>query len=175
MRNANSRSTSSIKTRAGMVAAALAGVLVSAPCFAFDKGTANFGVTLGAGRALDRDYTVIGGRIGYFFADGFEFAFSGELWRGNDPNIYKFTPELRYVWYQLLPVKPYAGGFYSRTVYDGLPDRNTYGAKGGVYLPVGPNANLSAGLVYERVENCNQATYRDCSQWYPEFGFIVTF
>ena len=171
------QSAAFITTRAALVAliSAVACIVLSTPAAAFEKGSVNGGITLGAGRALDRDYTVIGGRIGYFIADGFEFAFAGEMWRGNDPNITKFTPELRYVWYQLVPVKPYVGGFISRTLYDGLPDRNTYGAKGGVYLPVGPNAHLSAGLVYERIESCSQSTYRDCSQWYPEFGFNVTF
>ncbi len=142
---------------------------------AFDKGTSNFAITLGAGRALDRTYTVIGGRVGHYIADGFELAFSGEFWTDNDPDIMKFTPEARYVWYGLSPVKPYAGGFLSRTMYDGLPDRNTYGAKGGVYFQVGPNAHLGVGLVYERVESCDRATYGDCDQIYPEAAFSVRF
>jgi hypothetical protein len=151
------------------------GLAMAQPAAAFDKGSANIGITLGAGRALDRDYTVIGGRLGYYVADGLELGFSGELWRGNDPDIYKLTPEVRYVWYMLSPVAPYVGGFYSRTVYDGLPDRNSYGAKGGVYFAVSHNANLAVGLVHERIEGCSRTTYRDCSQTYPEVAFNVRF
>jgi hypothetical protein len=87
----------------------------------------------------------------------------------------KFSPEARYVWYGLSPVKPYVGGFLSRTMYDGLPDRNTYGAKGGVYFQVGSNAHVGVGLVYERLESCNSATYGDCDQIYPEAAFLVRF
>lgn len=158
-----------------LLAAAALGMMTALPAAAFDKGSANIGITLGAGRALDRDYTVIGGRLGYYVADGFELAFAGELWRGNSPNIYKLTPEVRYVWYMLDPVKPYVGGFYSRTFYDGLPDRNSYGVKGGAYFAVSHNANLGVGLVYERIENCQSATYRNCSQTYPEISFQATF
>jgi hypothetical protein len=157
-------------------ASVLAMLLVAPkPAAAFDQGSSNIGITLGAGRALDRDYTVIGGRVGHFVADGFELALSGELWRGNDPDIYKLTPEVRYVWYMMSPVQPYVGGFYSRTVYDGLPDRNSYGAKGGVYFSVSHNASLAVGLVHERIESCSSATYRNCSQTYPEVAFNVRF
>ena len=142
---------------------------------ALEQGSANIGLSLGSGRALDQTYTVIGARVGYFVADGFEFAIGAEMWRGDDPDIYKISPEVRYIWFHLPRLKPYVGGFYSRAIYDGLPDSNTYGAKGGVYLPVSPNANLAAGLVYERIEGCDEAVYSDCSSIYPEFSFIVSF
>ena len=171
--NARIKRTAGAALRTAVVALAL-GTAVS-PTAAFDRGSSNIGITLGAGRALDRDYTVVGGRFGYYAADGFEVALAGELWRGNDPDIYKLTPEVRYVWYQLAPVQPYVGGFYSRTVYDGLPDRNSYGAKGGAYFAVSHNASLGVGLVYEHIENCQRATYRNCSQTYPEVGFHVRF
>lgn len=150
-------------------------ILMIQPAAAFDKGSSNIGINLGAGRALDRDYTVLGARLGYYLADGFELAFGAEIWRGNDPSIYKLTPEVRYVWYMLSPVQPYAGGFYSRTVYNGLPDRNSYGVKGGAYFPVSHNASLGVGLVHERIESCQTATYRECSQTYPEISFNVRF
>lgn len=168
-RNARSR------LRIAMLTAFIASLATALPAAAFDKGSADIGITLGAGRALDRTYTVVGGRLGYFVADGFELAVSGEMWRGNDPNIYKLTPEVRYVWYMIEPFKPYIGGFYSRTFYDNLPDRNSYGAKGGAYFSVSPNASVGVGLVYERVENCQSTTYRDCSQTYPEVAFQARF
>lgn len=145
------------------------------PAAAYDKGSSNIGITIGAGRALGRDYTVVGARLGHYVADGFELGFSGELWRGNDPDIYKLTPEVRYVWYMMSPVQPYVGGFYSRTIYDGIPDRNSYGVKGGAYFSVSHNATLGVGLVHERIESCTNSTYVDCSQTYPEIAFHVRF
>jgi len=142
---------------------------------AFDKGTSSIAITVSAGRALDRTYTVIGGRLGHYVADGFELAIGAEFWTDNDPDIFKLTPEARYVWSGMGTIKPYAGGFLSRTMYNGLPDRNTYGARGGAYFQVGPNAHVATGLVYERVESCDSATYRDCDQFYPEIAFNVRF
>lgn len=161
--------------KSGTIGALLLVLFHSTSALALGQGSSTIGVTLGSGSALDRTYTVIGARLGYFVADGFEFSVGGELWRGNDPDIYKITPEIRYVWFHLPGVKPYVGGFYSRTVYDGLPDRNTYGVKGGAYFPISPNAHLSAGLVYEKIEACTTAVYIDCSQIYPEFSLNVSF
>jgi hypothetical protein len=164
------------RSRIGTLLVAVAlGMMPALPAAAFEQGSANIGITLGNGSALGQTYTVVGGRLGYYVADGFELALAGEMWRGNDPNIYKLTPEVRYVWYMMSPVKPYIGGFYSRTFYDGLPDANSYGAKGGVYFAVSHNASLGVGLVYERIENCSSATYNDCSQTYPEVAFNVSF
>lgn len=150
-------------------------LLVAVPGLAFQGGTSTGSLTVGAGRALDQNYTVIGGRLGYFYADGLELSISGEIWRDNKPNIYKFTPEARYVWFAAEPVKPYIGAFLSRTMYSGISDRNTYGIKGGGYFAVSPNANVSLGVVYERISSCNQAVYRDCSELYPEAAFHVRF
>lgn len=160
---------------ASVFAAVIAFLSAWTPAWAFERGSANVGLTIGAGRALDRTYTVIGARVGYYVADGFEAALAAEAWTDNDPKILKVTPEMRYVWYQNQTFKPYAGLFLSRTLYDGLPDANTFGAKGGAYVQVGPNAHLGVGIVYERVESCNSATYGDCDQLYPEVAFSVKF
>ena len=164
-----------LQLAAGLLAALAVCLAVPRPALAFERGTSSISITLGAGRAVDRTYTVIGGRIGHYVADGFELALGAEFWTDNDPDIFKITPEARYVWYGLSPAKPYAAGFVSRTMYNGLPDRNTYGAKGGVYFQVGPNAHVGVGAVYERVESCERSTYRDCDQLYPEVAFSVKF
>lgn len=154
---------------------AIASVTLANPAHALRQGTTNLGFGISSGRALDQTYTVIGMRLGYYVADGLEFAIGGELWRGDDPDIYKISPELRYVWFDLPNIKPYVGAFYARTIYDGLSDRNTYGMKGGVYMRVSPNAHLGAGLVYERIESCDVSVYKDCSELYPELSFNVSF
>lgn len=153
----------------------MASFAITAPAHALKQGTTNIGFGLSTGRALNQTYTVIGLRLGHYFADGLEFAVNGELWRGEDPDIYKIAPEVRYVWFDLPSVKPYIGAFYARTIYDGLADRNSYGLKGGVYMRVSSNAHLGAGLVYERIESCNPAIYKDCSELYPEVSFNVSF
>lgn len=141
----------------------------------FNRGNVSGSLSIGSGRALDNTYTTLGAGLGYMVSDGLMAGIGGEAWFGNDPDIYKITPEVRYTFAQVQPVKPYVGGFFSRTFYDGLEDRNSYGVRGGVYFPFSSNAAASVGLVYEKITNCEEATYRDCSQVYPEAGLLVSF
>ena len=142
---------------------------------AFDQGSSSISISLGAGKQLDQDYTVLAGRYGYYFVREFEGSLTIEAWRGNDPAIYKIVPELRYVYARMFPIKPYVGLFISRTLYQGLTDRNTYGAKIGAYFTLNPNAHLAIGAVTERIESCDTSVYRDCRQVYPEVGLHFTF
>lgn len=141
---------------------------------AFAAGNVTGSVSLGRGEALGRRYTTLGAGVGYMVADGLMAGINGELWMGEDPSIQKLTPEVRYIFTQVNPVKPYVGGFFTRTFYEDLDDRNSWGARGGIYIPFG-NAAMNVGLVYERVIDCNTSTYRDCSQFYPEVGLMVSF
>lgn len=141
----------------------------------FNRGNVSGSLSIGSGRALGNTYTTVGAGLGYMVADGLMAGINGEAWFGNDPGIYKITPEVRYTFTQMEPVKPYVGTFVSRTFYDGIPDRNSYGARGGVYFRFSSNAAANVGLVYEKISNCNEATYRDCSQVYPEAGLLVSF
>ncbi len=175
-------SVSSLDARSATVTAALLiGALIA--CFStqiqaaepFGRGNTTGSIFVGAGRALDREYTTLGGTLGYMVSEGLMLGVSAEIWLGNEPDIYKFTPEVRYTFTNVAPVKPYVGAFVSRTIYDGLPDRNTYGARGGIYMPVGSNAAFNVGLVYEKISGCNSSTYNDCSQLYPEAGVLFSF
>ncbi len=163
--------------RSFFAAAILAVMLVapSTPAHAFEQGASSISLSLGAGQQLDRDYTVIAGRYGYYFVREFEGSVAFEAWRGNDPQIYKIIPELRYVYSRAFPIKPYLAIFVSRTLYQGLSDRNTYGGKLGAYFTINPNAHLGIGGVYERIENCNADVYRDCRQVYSEVSLHFTF
>ena len=147
----------------------------SAPARAFEQGETSLSVSLGAGRQLDRRYTVLAGRFGYYFSPEVEASVALEAWRGNDPEIFKVVPELRYVYSRAVPVKPYVGVFLSRSFYDGLPDRYTYGVKLGGYFSLNRGANLGIGIVHERIESCSESTYRDCRQTYPEVAMHFTF
>jgi hypothetical protein len=141
----------------------------------FNRGNVSGSLFVGSGSALGETYTTLGVGLGYMVSDGLMAGISGEAWFGNDPNIYKITPEVRYTFFEVKPVKPYVGAFVSRIFYDGLEDRNSYGVRGGIYFPFSSNAAANVGLVYERISNCNESTYRDCSQTYPEAGVLVSF
>lgn len=143
---------------------------------AFEKGESSVALSIGSGQQLGRDYTVINGRYGYFFVKEFEASMALELWRGNSPEIYKIIPELRYIYSAPQTVKPYAALFVGFTNFSGaVADRTTYGAKAGVYLKLNPSAYLGLGLVHERIESCDSATYSNCQYTHPEVSLNFTF
>jgi hypothetical protein len=141
----------------------------------FDQGKVSGTVTLGRGEALGNTYTTLGAGVGYMVAEGLMAGISGELWMGDDPDIQKITPELRYTFTRVDPVKPYVGGFFTRTFYDGYEDTNSWGARGGIYIPFSAKVAMNVGLVYEKLMDCDEAVYRDCSQVYPEAGVLFSF
>jgi hypothetical protein len=143
---------------------------------AFEQGESSVALGIGSGQQLGRNYTVINGRYGYFFVKEFEASLALELWRGNSPEIYKIIPELRYVYSAPQRWKPYGALFVGYTNYGGaVQDRNSYGAKAGVYLRLNPSAYLGLGLVHERMENCDTAVYSNCQYTYPEVSLNFTF
>ncbi|MFN0039008.1 MAG: hypothetical protein ACKVP2_05825 [Burkholderiales bacterium] len=141
----------------------------------YARGHTTGSVVLGAGRALDRDYTILGATLGYMVADGLMLGISGQMWLGNDPDIYKITPDIRYTFPTVGSVRPYVGAFISTTIYDDLPDSETYGARGGIAIPFSSNAAMNVGVVYEKVVDCDTATYNDCSQVYTEASILFSF
>jgi len=166
-----------------IVLAAAAMLIVAATLWAstshaaepFNRGNMSGSLAVGSGSALGNTYTTLGVGLGYMISDGLMAGIGGEAWFGNDPNIYKITPEIRYTFTQVRPAMPYVGAFVARTFYDDLDDRNSYGARGGVYFRFSSNAAVNVGLVYEKISNCDDATYHDCSQVYPEAGLLVSF
>ena len=55
--------------------------------------------------------------------------------------MYKITPSVQYVFYQVPHVSPYIGAFYRRTYIDNLSDLNSAGGRAGVYIAAGQNAH----------------------------------
>lgn len=160
------------------IAATIMAVLILLPvaaAHAFEQGRSSVSVMVSPGRQLDQNYVVLAGRYGRYFVPDFEASITVEAWRGNDPAIYKLMPELRYVYSRGAPVKPYVGIFVSRTFYQGLSDRNTYGGKLGAYATINPSAYLGMGVTYERIERCDTSVYRNCGQIYPEIGMHFLF
>jgi hypothetical protein len=58
----------------------------------FGRGNVTGSIYVGAGRALDQEYTTVGGALGYMISEGLMLGMSAEMWLGNEPDIYKFTP-----------------------------------------------------------------------------------
>jgi len=142
---------------------------------AADQGSSSFGLTLAPWRQLDQTYTVLSGRIGHYFADDFEGSLGLEAWRGKDPSIYKVVPEIRYTMPLNPRARPYGALFVTRTFYDGLPDKNTFGARLGFAFTVNRGASLGVGIVTERISGCDSATYRKCSDTWPEIGLSFSY
>jgi hypothetical protein len=147
----------------------------AAPARAVEQGATSLNVSLAPGRQLDQTYTVVSARYGYFFVQDFEGSIGLEAWRGKDPALYKVVPELRYVYSANPRAEPYAALFLTRTFYNDLPDRNTYGGRVGFFFTLNRGARLGVGVVHERIEGCDAATYRTCRQNYPEVGLHFTF
>jgi len=168
------------KTNTTLVAAVLA-MLAGAPAMAadvagvFSQGRTHLAVVVGSGYAFDDNYTVLGVGASYYLADGLNIGLYAESWTGGDPGIYKITPSVQYVFYQVPHVSPYLGAFYRRTYIDNLSDLNSVGGRAGVYVAAGRNAYFGAGAVYESYLDCNEAFYSDCSDTYPEISFTFVF
>jgi hypothetical protein len=182
-KTATARQTRSLSREGIFVSASalIVGLLIalsSAPASSaepFTRGNLTGSIYVGAGEALGKDYTTLGGSVGYMVSEGLMLGGGAETWLGNDPDIYKFTTELRYTFVKMERVKPYVGGFLGYTMYDGLPDRNSYGARGGLVFPFSTNAAFNIGVVYEETMNCESQTYVDCSAIYPEAGVMFSF
>jgi len=163
-----------------LVAAVLA-MTAAAPAAAadvagvFSRGRTHVAVVGGTGYAFDDSYIVLGVGASYYVADGLNIGLYAESWTGGDPGIYKVTPSVQYVFYQVPRVSPYVGVFYRRTYIDNLPNLDSAGGRAGAYLGAGRNLYVGAGVVYESYLDCNKTTYISCSDTYPEFSITFAF
>jgi len=141
----------------------------------FSRGNTHFSIVAGNGYAFNESYLVVGAGISYYLFDGFNVGLHAEAWTGADPNIYKITPSVQYVFYQIPRFSPYVGIFYRHTDIDGLPDLDSTGARAGVYFPLGRHSYMGVGAVYENYLDCSASVYRDCTEVYPEFNLTFAF
>jgi hypothetical protein len=141
----------------------------------FAKGRTHFVVTGGTGYAFDESYFVLGVGASYHLVDGLSAGLHVETWSGGDPDMYKLTGSLQYVFYPVPRLKPYVGAFYRRTDVDGLPDIDSAGGRAGAFLEAGRNAYIGLGIVYESYLDCSQTVYRSCDSTYAEVTFTVAF
>ena len=141
----------------------------------FGQGRTQLSVFGGSGSAFSQSYFVLGVGASYYVVQGLGLGLNFESWLGNTPGIYKLTPNVQYVFTQIPSVQPYVGVFYQRAFIDNYSDLNSVGARGGAYLPIGPNMHLGLGGVYESYLDCNKNTYQSCNELYPEISFTVGF
>ena len=141
----------------------------------FGQGRTQLSVFGGGGSAFSQSYFVLGLGAHYYVLQGLGLGLNFESWFGNTPGIYKLTPSVQYVFIQVPSVHPYVGVFFRREFIENYSDLNAVGARGGAYLPVGPNMHLGFGGVYESYLDCNESTYQSCSDLYPEISFTFSF
>lgn len=130
---------------------------------------------MGSGQGAGDSYIVAGLGVGYFIANGLELGLDGEAWWGTDPQIYKVTPGIRYIYPGFERFWPYVGGFARRTIYQGLDDLSSYGARYGAYMALSGNAYAGFGGVYEKLSECDDTIYDSCTSTYPEITFSLSF
>jgi len=141
----------------------------------FGQGRSHFSLVAGNGHAFNSNYVVVGASASYFVDDGLGVGFSYESWSGGARGITKYAPFAQYVFYQGTLIQPYIGGFYRHTAINGLPDINSVGGRAGFYFSSGPNASVSAGLVYESYLDCQETVYRVCRVTYPDISLTFGF
>ena len=141
----------------------------------FSKGQTSFVIGGGTGYAFNQSYFVLGLGVNYYVIDGFNVGLSVESWTGADPNLYKVTPSVQYVFHQIPKISPYIGAFYRRTYVSSLPDINSAGARAGIYIAAGRKAYFGIGGAYETYLDCNKSLYTSCSETYPEVSFVIAF
>jgi len=139
----------------------------------FSKGKVRVGFYGGAGSTYSQTYLIIGAGIGYYLMNGLEAGFDAEGWILNDPDIWKLTPQVRYVLWQMDPVRPYVGAFWRKTIVGkGLPDYDSWGGRAGIAYRKG-GSYVAVGAVYEKF-NDYRGTGKDYTV-YPEIAFWLSF
>lgn len=142
----------------------------------FAQGSMGVSVYLGGGEAGSETYYNVGAGFSYYLVNGLWLGISGETRQGVDPDTYKASPEIGYVFQVRGPVLPYVGGFYRRIWVDGYEDYDTWGGRAGVNVRMGQNVYMRIGAVYESLIDCsNNPATLPCSDTYGEIGVLFGF
>ena len=141
----------------------------------FSKGGVRTSIIGGWGHTLNEDYFILGAGVGYYVMDGVEIGLEVETWLDGDPDIYKISPEVRYVLRSVPSLNPYAGAFYRHTIIESLDDLDSTGFRAGVFHKTGSDSYLGLGLVHEIFLDCDKAAYASCAETYPEIVLWLGF
>lgn len=141
----------------------------------FQKGSRRVSIVVGSGQNFSNDYIIIGLGAGYYVLNGLELGLDGEAWLGGDQDIYKLSPQAKYVLPTQSRLRPYVGVFYNHLFIDHYDDLDTIGGRGGVYFIQEERWFLGVGAVYESYLNCDDTIYSSCDDIYPEITFSFSF
>jgi hypothetical protein len=141
----------------------------------FKKGSRRVSIVVASGQMFSDDYVVIGLGVGFYVLNGLELGLDGEAWLGGEPNIYKLSPQAKYILPTQSRLRPYFGAFYNHLFIDHYDDLDTIGGRGGVYLMQDERWYLGVGAVYESYLDCDEKTYNSCDDIYPEITFSFSF
>jgi hypothetical protein len=111
----------------------------------------------------------------YFPVNGIELGLDFDLLLGNDPIIYRVSPEIRYVFYPFKTFIPYVGTFYQYHYIVDLENKGGFGARVGFYTPVGANTYIGYGVSVGELQQCDKAVYGKCSSSQLEFSYSLRF
>ncbi|MBT8351092.1 MAG: hypothetical protein KJO26_07660 [Deltaproteobacteria bacterium] len=141
----------------------------------FEQGSLRVSILVGSGEAFENDYTIIGLGAGYFLKDGLEFGLDGEAWLGGNPDIYKLSPQAKYILLSQSRFRPYVGAFYTHSFVENEDDLDSIGGRGGVYLVQDERWFVGVGAVYESYLDCDEKVNDFCDDIYPEITVSFTF
>ena len=105
--------------------------LLDAQTSPFEKGSWSMSLGAGSGRMFSNDYLIVGLGVGYYLLNGLEIGIDGEAWLGDDPDIYKLSPQVKYVLPTRSKIRPYVGTFYRHIFIDHYDDLDSIGGRGG--------------------------------------------
>jgi hypothetical protein len=141
----------------------------------FGKGSRRVSLFAGSGRTFDNSYFIIGLGFGYYLLEGLEIGLDGEAWLGDDPDIYKLSPQVKYVLPMQSKIRPYVGAFYGHVFIDEADDLDSIGGRGGICFIQDDSWYIGAGVVYESHLDCDESVYNSCDDIYPEITIAFSF
>ena len=141
----------------------------------FTQNSQHLSFNLGFSDSLNKDYVGFGVGYRYFPADGTELGLDFDLLLGNDPIIYRVSPEIRYVIHSFKTFIPYVGAFYQYHYIVNLENKGGFGARAGFYTPVGANTYIGYGVNVGELRQCDKAVYGKCSNRQLEFSYSLRF
>jgi hypothetical protein len=141
----------------------------------FKQNSQHLAFNLGFSDSLNKDYVGFGVAYRYFPFTGVDVGVDFDLLLGNNPIIYRVSPEIRYVFQSLETFIPYVGAFYQYNYIVDLENLGGFGARAGLYTPISPTSYLGYGLSWGELRQCNKAIYGECSNRQIEINFSLRF
>ena len=141
----------------------------------FKKHTQHISFNLSFSDSLNKDYVGFGVGYRYFPFEGVDVGLDFDLLLGNEPIIYRVSPEIRYVFYTLQTFIPYVGGFYQYNYIVNIENKGGFGARAGFYTPLSDHTYIGYGLSAGELRQCEKAVYGKCTTVQAEFSFSLLF